>query len=77
VPPLFEMIQTESATPWAEMYKVFNMGHRFEFYVPEDVAGQIIAISERFGVAARVVGRVEVATGRSLTIESEHGTFTY
>ena len=77
VPPLFEMIQTESATPWAEMYKVFNMGHRFEFYVPEDVAAQIIAISQGFGVEARVVGRVEAAADRRLTIESEHGTFTY
>jgi phosphoribosylformylglycinamidine cyclo-ligase len=53
------------------------MGHRFEFYVPEAVAGQIIGIAEGFGVAARVVGRVEAATDRRLTIESEHGTFTY
>ncbi len=77
VPPLFEMIQTESATPWEEMYKVFNMGHRFEFYVPEAAANQIMAIAQGFGVEARVVGRVEAATGRKLTIESEHGTFTY
>jgi phosphoribosylformylglycinamidine cyclo-ligase len=77
VPPLFEMIQTESATPWAEMYKVFNMGHRFEFYVPEAIAGQIIGIAQSFGVEAQVVGRVEAAAERKLTIQSEHGTFSY
>ncbi len=77
VPPLFQIIQTESATPWEEMYKVFNMGHRFEFYVPEPVAGQIIRIAEGFAVEAQVVGRVEAAPERRLTISSAMGTFTY
>jgi phosphoribosylformylglycinamidine cyclo-ligase len=77
VPPLFEMIQTESATPWDEMYKVFNMGHRFEFYVPEAVAPEIIAIAQSFGIEAQVVGRVEAAADHTLTIQSPYGTFTY
>ncbi len=77
VPPLFRMIKEQSDTAWKEMYKVFNMGHRMELYVPEEVAGDLIRISEEFGVEARVIGRCEKADARSLTIESEYGVFTY
>ena len=79
IPPLFHMIRQESGTPWKEMYQVFNMGHRMEFYVPADLAPQIIEISESFGVAARVVGRVEAAAeGKArLTIRSPYGDFEY
>lgn len=76
-PPLFHMIQEESKTPWQEMYKVFNMGHRMEVYVPEELAAQIIAVSEQFGIAAQVVGRVEAAPTKKVTIRSEHGEFNY
>ena len=77
VPPLFELIQSQSGTDWKEMYQVFNMGHRMELYVPETVADQIIQISESFGVAAQRVGRVESATTKELTISSDKGRFTY
>lgn len=77
VPPLFKLIQEESGTDWQEMYKVFNMGHRMELYVSEEIAGDIIAISESFGVEARIVGRVEAAVDKQVTIKSEHGQFTY
>ena len=76
-PPLFEMIQAESKTPWQEMYKVFNMGHRMEVYVSEELAPEIIRISEGFGIAAQVVGRVEAAAEKKVTISSQHGNFTY
>jgi phosphoribosylformylglycinamidine cyclo-ligase len=76
-PPLFEMIQSESKTPWQEMYKVFNMGHRMEVYVSEELAPEIIRISEQFGIAAQVVGRVETADNKRVTIASQHGEFTY
>jgi phosphoribosylformylglycinamidine cyclo-ligase len=76
-PPLFEMIQAESKTPWQEMYKVFNMGHRMEVYVSEELAPEIIRISEGFGIAAQVVGRVEAAAEKQVTISSQHGEFTY
>lgn len=76
-PPLFEMIQAESQTPWQEMYKVFNMGHRMEVYVSEELAPEIIRISEQFGIAAQVVGRVEAADHKRVTISSQHGEFTY
>lgn len=77
VPPLFDMIQRESGTSWEEMYQVFNMGHRMELYVRPEVADDIIAISESFGVAAQVVGRVEESEGSHLTIRSDKGEFTY
>ena len=77
VPPLFKLIQQESGTDWQEMYKVFNMGHRMELYVPEAIAAQIIEISQKFNIAAQVVGRVEAASAKKLTIRSEFGEFVY
>ncbi len=76
-PPLFSLIQAESGTPWQEMYKVFNMGHRMEFYVPEAIAAQIIAISKSFNVDAQIIGRVEQGETKQVTIQSAHGTFVY
>ncbi|EFK57797.1 Phosphoribosylformylglycinamidine cyclo-ligase [Sphingobacterium spiritivorum] len=77
IPPLFDLIQKESKTDWQEMYKVFNMGHRMELYVSEDIAQDIIAISESFGIPAQIVGRVEEASGKKVTIHSPYGTFEY
>lgn len=77
VPPLFRLIHEQSGTDWKEMYKVFNMGHRMELYVPPAVAGSIIAISKSFNIDAQVVGRVEAAPAAKLTIASEYGTFEY
>jgi phosphoribosylformylglycinamidine cyclo-ligase len=77
IPPLFKMIQEESQTPWQEMYKVFNMGHRMEIYVPQELASEIIEISKSFGVDAKIVGRVEQHVGKQVTIHSEKGIFTY
>lgn len=77
VPPLFQMIQEQSGTDWKEMYQVFNMGHRMELYVPEAVASTLISISESFGVAAQIVGRVEASAKKQLTISSPYGEFGY
>lgn len=76
-PPLFKLIRQESETDWQEMYKVFNMGHRFELYVPEDIARDIIDIAATFNIEARKVGYVESADKKKLTIDSEHGKFEY
>ena len=77
-PPLFQMIHEESGTDWKEMYKVFNMGHRFEIYLDEAYAADIIAISQEFNVDAQIVGRVEASdSGKKLTIKSEYGEFIY
>lgn len=75
-PPLFEIIQKESGTSWAEMYKVFNMGHRMEVYVDEDLAPEIIAVSQSFGIDARIIGRCEAGPKR-LSIKSAYGEFVY
>lgn len=77
VPPLFKLIQEESKTDWKEMYQVFNCGHRMELYVSEAIAADLIAISESFGVPAKVIGRVEASDTKRLTIKSEYGTFEY
>jgi len=76
-PPLFELIQKQSGTSWHEMYKVFNMGHRMELYVPENISNDIIKISESFGIEAKIIGRVESSETKQLTIKSEYGTFKY
>ena len=76
-PPLFEMIREQSGAGWKEMYQVFNMGHRMELYVPEEIAENLIGISKSFGVDARIVGRCEKSAKKQLTIHSEHGNFIY
>lgn len=77
IPPLFDLIQKESGTSFQEMYKVFNMGHRMEIYVAPEFAVEIIQISESFGIPAQIVGRVESAPVKKLTIKSIYGEFIY
>jgi len=77
IPPLFKMIQDQSGTDWKEMYKVFNMGHRMELYVPEEIAEDLIAISKSFNVDAQIIGRVEAQGEKKLTIKSKYGEFIY
>ena len=77
IPPLFRLIQEQSQSDWQEMYKVFNMGHRLEIYLPAEYADEIIAISQFFGIDAQIVGRVEDAGQKELIIESEMGSFKY
>ena len=77
VPPLFRMIQEQSGTSLREMYQVFNMGHRMELYVNEDIADEIMAISESFGIAVQVIGRCEAWQGKKLTIKTGNETFEY
>ena len=77
VPPLFSAIQTMSGTDWKEMYRVFNMGHRMELYVPETRAAEIISISASFGIEARVVGRVEAADAKEVVVKGPHGEYRY
>ncbi|MAU16703.1 MAG: phosphoribosylformylglycinamidine cyclo-ligase [Muricauda sp.] len=77
IPPLFKLIQEQSGTDWKEMYQVFNCGHRMELYVNEGVADEIMAISKSFDVDAQIIGRVEAAEKKKLTIESQYGKFEY
>ena len=76
-PSLFKLIQEQSGTDWKEMYQVFNMGHRMELYVPEEISETIISISEFFGVDAQIIGRIEASAKKQLTIFSPYGEFGY
>jgi phosphoribosylformylglycinamidine cyclo-ligase len=77
IPPLFRIIQEQSNTDWKEMYKVFNMGHRMEIYLPPGHADEVIRISQGFGIDAQIVGFVEDADTNELIIETEKGRFIY
>ena len=77
LPPLFRLIREQSATPWEEMYRVFNMGHRFEIYINEKTASRIIEITEGFNLEARIIGYCEASDRKGLTINSEFGNFEY
>lgn len=76
-PPLFKMIQMESGTSWQEMYKVFNMGHRFEIYTDTSTAHDLIAIAQSFNIDAQIIGYVRDSAQKQLTIRSEFGEFQY
>lgn len=76
-PPVFTMIQQCSQTPWEEMYKVFNMGHRMELYVKENIADDIIKIARYYELDAQVIGRCEPCESKQVTVQSEYGTFVY
>mgnify|MGYP000505617804 CR=1 FL=1 len=77
LPPLFRLIQESSGTAWREMYQVFNMGHRMEIYLPARHADTLIAVAEKYGIEARVIGRVRRAQGEKVTVRSPFGKFEY
>ncbi|MFN0036041.1 MAG: AIR synthase-related protein [Saprospiraceae bacterium] len=77
LPPLFRLIQESSGTPWREMYQVFNMGHRMEIYLPARHADTVMAIAEKYGIEARVIGRVRRVMGEKVTVKSPFGKFEY
>lgn len=77
LPPVFSLIQESSSTPWQEMYKVYNMGHRMELYVKENIADEIIKIAHFFDMDAKIIGHCESSSKNILTIQSQYGTFAY
>ena len=77
LPPIFELIQSETGTTWQEMYEVFNMGHRLEIYLDESKAQKIIDIAQQFGISAKVIGYVEESSSNEVFIQSPFGQFTY
>jgi phosphoribosylformylglycinamidine cyclo-ligase len=77
LPPLFRIIHEQSGTPYKEMYKVFNMGHRFEVYTNRTAAAEIIRIAGEFNLEAQIIGHCEKSDHKKLTIRSEFGTFDY
>jgi phosphoribosylformylglycinamidine cyclo-ligase len=77
LPPLFKIIQQQSGTSWEEMYRVFNMGHRFEIFIDEKFASEIIKIASGFNLEAKIIGHCEASDKKKLTIVSESGRFEY
>ena len=77
IPPLFQLIQSESGTDWKEMYRVFNMGHRMEIYTDEQSAQAMIQMAKEFNIEAQIIGRVEPSESKKLTIATANGTFEY
>ncbi len=77
LPPLFDTILRDGKTPAKEMYKVFNMGHRMEVYLPEQYAAEVIDVARHFNIDAQVIGRVEEAAESEVVIESSLGNFEY
>lgn len=77
LPPLFKLIHEQSKTDYKEMYKVFNMGHRLEIYLPKEFAEEVISIAQSFNIEAKIIGRVEKHAGKKVTIQSEFGRFEY
>ncbi|WP_445384433.1 AIR synthase related protein [Robiginitalea sp. IMCC44478] len=77
VPPLFKLIQQQSGTSWREMYQVFNCGHRLEIYLPQELAQSVIELATSFNIEARIVGRVEAAPSKKLSISGPYGDFNY
>ncbi len=77
LPPLFSIIKEQSGTPWEDMYRVFNMGHRFEIYTDEKSAGDIISIAAKYNLEARVIGHCESSDRGRLTIKTDTGTYSY
>ena len=76
IPPLFKLIHDQSGTDWKEMYKVFNMGHRMEIYLPQAHAQTVIDIAKSFNLDAQIVGRVE-AGKKQVSLRTPFGEFTY
>lgn len=76
-PPLFEMIRQQSNSSWEEMYKVFNMGSLLEFYTDEATAKSLVGIARSFNIEAQIIGHVEAAETKGVTVQSAHGTFKY
>jgi phosphoribosylformylglycinamidine cyclo-ligase len=77
LPPLFKIIHEQSGTPWKEMYRVFNMGHRFEIYTDKEYASEIINIASGFNLDAQIIGHCDASDKKKVTISSELGTFEY
>ncbi|MFT4720604.1 MAG: phosphoribosylformylglycinamidine cyclo-ligase [Candidatus Azotimanducaceae bacterium] len=77
-PPLFKAIQQASGTDWQEMYKVFNMGHRMEVYLPPARVDEMIDIARSFGIDAQQIGFTQSTqgseAGNQLSLTDHAGT---
>jgi len=77
IPPVFSLIKEEAGTEEKELYKVFNMGHRLEFYVESALASEIIDIANQFNIEAQIIGKVENSENTQLSIFNKELNFSY
>lgn len=58
--PIFNLIRQEGKISWKEMYEVFNMGIGFGIIINDNkVVEDVISLSEKYNVEARIIGFVE------------------
>jgi len=67
-PPVFNFIKDNSGSDDREMLQVFNMGCRMEVYTTPERASLMISIAEKYGVEARVIGKVVESEKKELEI---------
>lgn len=60
-PAIFDAIAQSGQISEAEMYQVFNMGHRLEIYCDAAVADAILAIARAWQLDAKIIGRTEAS----------------
>jgi len=80
LPAIFSEIYKSGEIPEQELYQVFNCGHRLEIYCDREAVGTIVSMSEKMGVEARVIGRVESSSepGRNeVVIHGSNGIYNY
>jgi phosphoribosylformylglycinamidine cyclo-ligase len=77
IPPVFRLIQSQKGADWKEMYQVFNMGQRLEVYTDAQTAQALIAIARNFNIHAQIVGRVEAADSKKVTLKTQYGELVY
>lgn len=77
VPPVFNLIQSNSGADWREMYQVFNMGHRLEIFTNITAAHTMIATAASFDIEAKIIGRVEASPTKELVLKGNFGEIVY
>jgi phosphoribosylformylglycinamidine cyclo-ligase len=80
LPKIFELIQNSSEIQWKEMFSVFNMGHRMELYCEENIAEEIIKITNKYNIESKIIGYCEKSPTKNrntVEINSEFGSFNY
>ena len=73
IPPLFQIIKEESGTDWRELYQVLNMGHRLEVYLQPKFAESVLEIANKFGIEAKIIGKVEASNKGKVSILAPSG----
>jgi phosphoribosylformylglycinamidine cyclo-ligase len=77
IPEIFKLIRKAGGADLYEMYQVFNMGCRLEIYTTAEESTAIIEKAHKYGVEARVIGRVVASENKYLELHSPEGIIKY